>query len=177
MSAPSKGFTLLELVVALAIAGALLIFAIPGWRAYIADLEIRDRVDALVEMLSLARSEAIRRNGRVNLCPSADQKTCSDTGAWETGWLVYVDLDDDGAPDAAERIVRVEGQARPGITIRGNRPVSDYVSYTPTGHTRMRNGALQMGTFTICRTGQSAVHVVLANGGRVRVDRTGVACP
>jgi len=34
-----------------------------------------------------------------------------------------------------------------------------------------------MGTFTVCRSGQKEVDVVLANGGRVRVDRTKVPCP
>jgi hypothetical protein len=41
----------------------------------------------------------------------------------------------------------------------------------------MANGALQMGTFTVCRHGARAVDVVLANGGRVRVSRSGAACP
>ena len=47
------------------------------------------------------------------------------------------------------------------------------MSYTSLGHARMLNGALQMGTFTVCRSGQRALHVVLANSGRVRTERTG----
>jgi uncharacterized protein YjhX (UPF0386 family) len=41
----------------------------------------------------------------------------------------------------------------------------------------MLNGALQMGTFTVCRSGQRALHVVLANSGRVRTERTDIPCP
>ena len=41
----------------------------------------------------------------------------------------------------------------------------------------MLNGALQMGTLTVCRSGQKALHVVLANSGRVRVEKTGDRCP
>jgi hypothetical protein len=36
----------------------------------------------------------------------------------------------------------------------------------------MLNGELQMGTFVVCKPGQKAIHAVLANSGRVRIDRT-----
>jgi type IV fimbrial biogenesis protein FimT len=66
--------------------------------------------------------------------------------------------------------------ARGGIAITGNRPVSDYISFTSIGHARRHDGALQMGTLTICRRGQGAQKVVLANSGRVRLDVTGEVC-
>ena len=91
--------------------------------------------------------------------------------------MMYVDVNHDGRIDAGEPVLGVEGPASPGITITANRPLDDYVSYTSVGHARMLNGALQMGTFTLCRHGQRAQHVVLANGGRVRTERTAVVCP
>ena len=66
--------------------------------------------------------------------------------------------------------------APPGISVSGNRPVDDYVSYTGLGEARMLNGALQMGTFTVCSPGQRALHVVLANTGRVRIEQTSERC-
>ena len=172
------GLTLLELLAALAIAALLLVLSVPAYRAWIADLELRDRVEALVFAMGFARGEAIKRNkGRVNLCHSADGVQCADSGGWETGWLVYADTNDNGELDDDETVLRVQGAARPGITVRGNRPVEDYVSYNAVGQTRMINGALQMGTFTVCRSGQNAVDIILANGGRVRVDRTRRVCP
>jgi type IV fimbrial biogenesis protein FimT len=171
------GLTLLELLIALAIGTVLLVVAVPSYRAWIADLEMRDRIEALVVTMSRARSEAIKRQTRVALCPSSDGRLCASGGRWEDGWIVFADQNDDGDRDADEAIVAVEPASRPGITIRGNKPVSQYVSYTSYGHTRMTNGALQMGTLTVCRPGSKAVDVVLANGGRVRVDRTKVRCP
>jgi len=41
----------------------------------------------------------------------------------------------------------------------------------------MLNGALQMGTFVVCKPGQKAINVVLANSGRARIDRTAQTCP
>jgi type IV fimbrial biogenesis protein FimT len=173
----ARGFTLVELMVALAIAGMLLLL-VPGlYRAWIADVELRNRVDALVNAMAFARAEALKRNVRVNLCHSTDGARCEPSGGWETGWLVYADDNRNGELDDDEVVIRVEGRAEPGITVRGNRPVEDYVSYNEHGHTRMANGALQMGTFTVCRSGQKAVDVVLANGGRVRVSRTARGCP
>jgi len=41
----------------------------------------------------------------------------------------------------------------------------------------MLNGALQMGTFTVCKPGRRAVEVVLVASGRVRIDRIKTICP
>ena len=79
--------------------------------------------------------------------------------------------------DADEPLLGIEGRAPNGITIEANRPLDDYVSYTSLGHARMLNGALQMGTFTVCRSGQRELHVVLASSGRVRVEKTASSCP
>lgn len=172
----APGLTLLELLTALAVGGVLLALGVPVYRAWIADLEMRDRIEALVVTMGRARSEAIKRQTRVVLCPSDDGRSCANGGRWEGGWIVFADANDDGDRDADEPLIAVEPPSRPGITIRGNRPVSHYVSYTSYGHTRMTNGALQMGTITVCRSGSKAVDVVLANGGRVRVDRTKTKC-
>jgi hypothetical protein len=51
------------------------------------------------------------------------------------------------------------------------------VSYTSLGHARMLSGALQMGTFVVCKPGQDALQVVLANSGRARVQPTAQRCP
>ena len=61
--------------------------------------------------------------------------------------------------------------------IVGNAPVADYVSYTSLGFARLRTARLQMGTFSVCSPRQRALHVVLANSGRVRIDRTTIPCP
>jgi type IV fimbrial biogenesis protein FimT len=173
----AAAFTLVEMLVGLAIFAALVVVALPSYSAWIADAELRDEVAALVGALTLARSEALKENQRVDLCPSADGTTCAVNGRWEAGWIMFADDDHNGERDPGERIIRVSPPARPGITVRGNRPVRDYVSYTGAGHTRMANGALQMGTLVVCRRGQEEVDVVLANGGRVRIDRPRTPCP
>ena len=172
-----RGLTLLELLTGIAIASLLLLLSVPLYRSWIAEMELRDRVEALVAGMAFARAEAITAQRRVNLCPSADGRYCAEGGRWEEGFILFVDYNQDGERDDDEPLVRVVTAAHPGISVRGNKPVADYVSYTGLGNTRMINGALQMGTFTVCRTGSNAVDVVRANGGRVRVNRTKAACP
>jgi type IV fimbrial biogenesis protein FimT len=57
-----------------------------------------------------------------------------------------------------------------------NRPVADYVSFTPLAQARLVNGGLQMGTLTVCRPGHAAIRVVLANSGRVRLESSAESC-
>jgi type IV fimbrial biogenesis protein FimT len=173
-----QGFSLVELLIAVAVFGLLVLFAGPSYRNWIAAQELANHAHFLAGTLNLARSEAIKTGYRVNLCKSPDRLQCADDGSgWELGWILYIDENQDGAISAGETVLRTEGPPGNGITVRGNRPVSDYVSYTSLGHARMLSGALQMGTFVVCKPGQDALQVVLANSGRARVQPTGQRCP
>jgi type IV fimbrial biogenesis protein FimT len=166
-----QGFTLVELMVALALAGLLLAAGVHGLGAWLTEQQLRDRADALLNALQLARSEAIKRGARVDVCPAAG--ACAGGALpWEDGWIVVTDA----AREAQPAILR-ERKAADGITIRGNRPVADYVSYTSLGRARRFDGALQMGTFTVCRPGLRARKVVLASSGRARVETAAERCP
>jgi type IV fimbrial biogenesis protein FimT len=173
-----QGFSLIELLIAVAIVGLLVLAAGPSYRNWIAAQELANHAHFLAGTLNLARSEAIKTGYRVNLCKSSDRQQCADDGSgWELGWILYIDENQDGEISAGETVLRTEGPPGNGITVRGNRPVGDYVSYTSLGHARMLSGALQMGTFVVCKPGQDALQVVLANSGRARVQPTGQRCP
>src|SRR5581483_8538084 len=101
---------------------------------------------------------------------------CTDAGGWEGGWLMFIDDNHNGDVDSEEAILRVDPPADFGITVHGNHPVDNYISYTSLGHARLINGALQMGTLVVCKSGQNALNVVLANSGRVRIDKTHDRC-
>lgn len=171
------GASLVEAAIALALVALLALGALPTWREWIARRELDLRAQVLASALTRARTEAIRRGFRFNVCKSADGLTCADTGDWSAGWIVHVDPGATGAPHADEPPVAHDRPVAAPITIDGNGPVDDYVSFVPTGEARRLSGALQMGTFTVCRPGHRALHVVLAATGRVRVARTGSACP
>jgi type IV fimbrial biogenesis protein FimT len=171
-----RGFSLIELVIAMVILGALLAIAPPAYHDWIASQQLANHARYLADTLDIARSEAIKHGYRVNVCKSADLRQCTTRGGWESGWIMYVDENHDGDIDSDEQVLRREGAAPDGITVQANHPVANYVSYTSLGHARMLSGALQMGTFVVCKPGQDALKVVLANSGRARIDKTRDRC-
>jgi len=173
----SSAFTLIELLVALAIAGLLGAVAVPIFHDWLSAYQLANHARHLAESMTLARTEAVRRGHRVNLCKTSNRNQCDDRGSWNSGFLMFVDTNHDGKIGSGEAILFTEGPSPPGITVSSNRPLEDYVSYTNLGTARLLSGALQMGTFTVCRRGQLALDVVLANSGRVRVERTANRCP
>jgi type IV fimbrial biogenesis protein FimT len=172
----AAGGTLLELVLAVVLACLLVGFALPQYRDWLVAQRTLDEARRLVDSLHLARAEAIKSGYRVNVCKSHDRRHCTGNGGWESGYIVYADTSRDGSADADELLVRSEGPAESGITIRANHPLDSYASFTSFGQARQLNGALQMGTFTLCRNGQRAYQVVMANSGRVRIDKATGSC-
>ena len=177
MRSALRAFTVIETLVAVAIVTLLLAAGAPAFHEWLGAYELANQAKHLAETMTRARTEAIRANYRVSVCKSPDQRQCVDGGSWEQGFVVFVDENGNGLVDAGERILEIDGRPTRGITITANRPVNDYVSYTSLGSARMLSGALQMGTFALCRHGQRAMHVVLAGSGRVRTERTSIICP
>lgn len=171
-----RGVSLIELMVTLVLAVIVATFAVPAWRHWIARQELANRAQALATALDRARTEAIKRGVRVNLCKSDDARTCADEGDWSRGWIMHTDPRGEARPGDGATPIAWDPPSVPAVTIEGNRPVDDYVSFTPLGEPRRVSGALQMGTFTLCRPGHETVEVVLAATGRVRTHRTRTPC-
>jgi type IV fimbrial biogenesis protein FimT len=87
------GFTLIELMVSLTVAGILFAVAIPAFNSFVQNDRDTGQANSLVESLSYARSEAVKRaspNG-ITVCQSANGLAC-DAGPWTEGWIVtYID--------------------------------------------------------------------------------------
>ncbi len=172
-----RAFTLIELLVSLAISGLLIRVAWPYYTDLLVSMRVMQEAQHLANDMNLARSEAIKRGLRVNLCKSADGRQCTPASAWHGGWIIHADPEGNGQIDVATDLVRARSPIPPGVTVSANRPLADYVSYTSYGHARMLNGALQIGKLTVCARNQRAVDVVLSAGGRARIARTSAPCP
>ena len=172
---PARGFTLVELLVAVAIAAVVLGLAVPAWGRFVAGVRVATATTELVSGLHAARSEAIKRQHRVTLCKSADGTSCASDGGWEQGWMMFADADNFGVRDAGESVVRISTGEHDGLGIQGNSEFARFISYTPMGTTRRASGALGMGSMTVCssRAGVTGRRVVISRTGRARVERTG----
>ncbi len=143
-----RGITLVEMMVTLSVLALLLAMAVPSYRSSMEGNRRTTYANQLLEDMALARSEAIKRNARVVVCPSFTGTTCSGSDNWAAGWIVFVDnIPYNNARDVAdplESVLRVhDALALPtGWTAKHN--VSPFIaSFLPSG-------AIASRPFSIC---------------------------
>jgi len=109
----SSGFTLVELMVTLAVVAILVVFAVPNMRATLQNNRIITQNNNLLADISLARSEAIRRVRTVTICTwnSTTAPACNGGGNWSSGRLIWADQNRDGIMGADEIVRSREGIA------------------------------------------------------------------
>jgi len=138
-----NGFTLVELMITVAIAGIFAMAAAPSFTKMIQNNRLATQSNTLIGALNLARSESIKRGFNVILCRSSNGATCAVAGDWDQGWIVFVDTNNDVAPQAAE-ILRIYGDLAGRGTLKPNGLYTDRVVYQSNGFTT------QVGTFVLC---------------------------
>jgi type IV fimbrial biogenesis protein FimT len=122
MFARDYGFSLLELLMTVAVVALVLTLGLPSFGALKARNAQRVELDALFHAVHLARKASIMRKQVVSLCPSLDGATCSQGRDWSGGFLLFENSDRDEPPqlDADETLLHRHVAGR-SVKITANR--------------------------------------------------------
>jgi type IV fimbrial biogenesis protein FimT len=173
----TRGVTLIELMVAVALAAILLTVVLPSYKTVIENNSLSTNLNMLVSSLNFARSEGVKRGKRVSLCKSDDGNDCGGAG-YETGWIVFVEeaTSRDGVRQVGtEELIRVQDELKVGYTLRGNNNFVNFISFLPSGE------ATNMGRFVLCKDSdlkKSRVIFIIRTGrARLAPDNDGNLIP
>ncbi len=165
-----NGFTLIELIVTMAIAAIVLSVGVPTFRGVVLDSGMATNANRFVASINLARSSAIRYQRNATICTSsnfnASTPTCSGSTDWTNGWIVYVDKDRDGAVDADE-VLSVQEPMKDNVSFSSG--TFDDFTYDSRGF--VNNGD----QLDLCdsRTGETGRRVRINAAGRINVTAQG----
>jgi len=165
---PSRGYTLWELLVAMAVAAIALGLGLPSFERLRLDMQRTAAVNAFVGSVQLARSEAAKRARPVVLCKTVDFERCGgDEIRYDHGFMVFVNEDDARPPSraAGEPLLRAHRPAA-GLHISANRQLFEFRPF----RARSTNGTI---TFCDRRGDSEARAVIVSYTGRPRIAKAG----
>jgi type IV fimbrial biogenesis protein FimT len=164
------GFSLLELMTAVAIIGLLLALTGPGLANFVAESRLSASSRDFVVDFALARNEAVMRGQRVTVCTSTDGATCAND-SWDSGRLVFVDNGAVGTVDAGDVILSTTPALDPSIVTNPIDAAGDFfLSFAPSGRLDAP------GRIEICSAGRERRVVNIHRSGAATLDREAVVC-
>ena len=165
--APQRGFSLLELIISIAVLASLTSLAIPSFAAMLARNKVITQTNAVFEALYIARSHAISKQKNVHVCPIQidDNTRCGDNlgynANWSGGWLIFADNNRNANLDKSDEILQIVEM-----------PKSINIVFNQRGRLRFfPDGSARSAGFYMCDKAQSNYkHIYLLHSGRARVN-------
>ncbi len=168
------GFTLIELMVTVAIAAVLLVVAVPSFVSFQRNSELTSATNSFVAAVNAARGEAMKRGMNAMVVPT--------TGTdWSTGWTVFVDQDRSGGLNTGDTTVLQQPAFPSYLSATGQGTASEtpaYIMFDASGYAKTKTAGFGALTMTIARsdvgdTAQTAQtrRIVIAKSGRARACR------
>jgi type IV fimbrial biogenesis protein FimT len=150
----NKGFSLLELMVVIAILSIMTVITIPGWLSWRDSAKVKGAANSLKADFERAKLRAVRENGNVCVLFTGD-----------TTYQVFTDPDEDSTLGAGEDVI-ANRTLPAGVTITNNTFSANRMSFNARG---APDGSA--GTISLTSTGGRSYDVVVSMFGRVRTER------
>ncbi|MET3931163.1 GspH/FimT family pseudopilin [Lysobacter soli] len=169
-SSASRGFTLIELMITIAVLAIGSALAYPAFTSVIKSNRIATSTNGLLAAFNLARTEAIRSNRGGGVCPSTSGAQC-DGADWNVGYLAYTDMDSSGTFTTGDTAIRYfEGNSALRLTAVANGGGVSQIPFDRTGRTS------QQAELTLkladCSTGQDYQRLItLKRSGQARMEK------
>jgi len=164
----SNGYTLIELLITLAVLSVLALNVFPNISSLVAKERTIVLTNKLARTLAYARSEAIIKQVTILTCQSDNGTQCQRSENWHNGWIMFADKNSNKLRDPDEHLLQVSQASTNGsqATFRGGAGIRHYVKYKPDGQ------AFPNGSFLICNpdmgTGSA---LIITHSGRVRLSK------
>ena len=173
-SSQADGFTLIELMVTIAIAAILLMVAAPSFVTMQRNSELTAAANALVAGINAARGEAMKRGLNAVVVPT-------DAASWRNGWTVFVDTGTarNGTLDASDIVVQRQPALAGYFAVSASGTAAEavpYMMFDASGYSKTKAGGFGPLTLSIARNdlsgasvGEETRRVIVARTGRARV--------
>ena len=157
----SQGFTLLEILVAMSIVGILITMAYPMFKTSMVNNRLYSEASQTTNIITLARSEAIKRNDYVTICPTNDGTTCLIGNDFQTGTIIFLNSAQTGL-STTDQIIKVFNkwtQIDKGKLANGN-----FITFSADGRSNITNSIL------VCKATYPSFSIALHASGRIKMS-------
>lgn len=164
----SHGYTLLELIVTLAITSILAASTFPSLSGLIAQERTVILTNDLAGALAYARSQAVTQRVTTITCQSNNGSECNRSGNWQNGWIVFADNNHNKQREPEEVLLRVYAASDNGTQaiFNGAGDNDHYMKYKPSG------SAYPNGSFHICNPNIGVGKaLIMSPTGRLRLSK------
>ncbi len=161
------GFTLIELMITVALAAILMTLAVPSFVQYQRNSELTSLTNSLLAAINTAKSEAMKTGKNAFVVPKGS--------GWNSGWIVYVDVNfDNSYTENTDRTVQTQDAVKSYFNITGNGTAagtSPYIKFDSSGYSSSSTAlSLQIARTdtTSANAAEESRRIVVARTGRVR---------
>ncbi len=172
-SSTSRGFTLIELMITIAVLAIGTMLAYPSFSNVIKSNRVATSTNNLIAAFNLARSEAIRSNRGGGVCPSKSGADCEGAD-WNAGFIAFLDQDASGTWSTGDSVIRFfEPNDALEFTAAASEPAGGGVEVIPFERSGRAKQSVKLTVKAAsCKTGQDYVRVIeVSKAGQPRITK------